>query len=310
MSKVYANIFELVGNTPLVVYNNFGKKINAKGNIIGKLEYYNPSGSIKDRIAKNMIEAAEKVGKLNPGGTIIEGTSGNTGIGLAAIAAAKGYKTILVMPDNMSHERISILKGYGAEVILTPAAENIGGANAKAAELLEKIDNSFMPSQGANPDNPKTHRNSTGPEIWNDLDGKVDVFVASVGTGGTISGVGAYLKEKNPNIHIVAVEPAGCPVLSGGEPGEHKIQGIGGGAITPVCDVDIFDKIITVSDEDAFKTASDSAKLEGISVGISSGAALWAASILAKREEFDGKNIVVILPDSGERYLSSGIYGD
>jgi len=309
MGKLYDNILELIGGTPLVSFHNLEREIGAKGNIIGKLEFYNPSGSIKDRAAKQMVEAAEKDGRLKPGGTIIEGTSGNTGIGIAAIAAAKGYKAILVMPENMSQERISILKGYGAQVILTPAEENVAGANKKALELLETIENAFIPNQGGNPENPQAHVRTTGPEIWNDLDGKIDVFVAAVGTGGTISGAGSYLRTKNSDIYIAAVEPAGSPVLSGGEPGAHKIQGIGSGAIAPVCDVDIYDEVIKVMDEDAFTTAAESAKIEGISIGISSGAALWAAAQLSKREKFKNKNIVVILPDSGERYLSSGIYG-
>lgn len=308
MGKIYHSILELIGHTPIVEFHKIEKKEHTDGRILGKLEFFNPAGSVKDRIALRMIEQAEKEGKLKPGGTIIEGTSGNTGIGLAAVAAAKGYKTVIVMPDNMSNERISIMKGFGADVVLTPGEENMAGANAKAAELVEQTENSYQPAQGANPDNPEAHKKTTGPEIWDDTEGKVDIFVSAAGTGGTITGVGEYLKEKNPDIRIVAVEPAGSPVLSGGKPGPHKIQGIGGGMIPPVLNQKIYDEVITVTDKDAYNIARESAKTEGISIGISGGAALWAAIQIAKRKENKNKNIVVILADSGERYLSSGLY--
>lgn len=309
MSKIYQSLPELVGHTPILALNRIREHEQLQANLLAKLEYFNPVGSVKDRIALEMIETAEREGKLRPGGTIVEGTSGNTGIGLAAIAAAKGYKTIIVMPDNLSKERTQILEGYGATVVFTPAALNMGGAGAKAAEIAGSIENSFSPAQGANPGNPRAHYKTTGPEIWQDTDGAVDIFVLTVGTGGTITGAGHYLKEQNPNIEIVAVEPAGCPVLSGGEAGPHKIQGIGGGAIPPVLDQGIYSEVFLASDDDALHWTREIALIEGISVGISSGAALWAAIQLAKREENKGKNIVVLFPDSGERYLSSSIYG-
>ena len=308
MSKIYKSILDLIGNTPLVEFGNTEKFFQTEARIVGKLEFFNPSSSVKARIAKNMVEQAEKSGRLKPGATIVEGTSGNTGIGLAMVAAAKGYKSIIAMPDNMSRERITILKAYGAQVELTPAKDSMTGAGARAAELAEQIQNAFIPGQGANPDNPGAHYVTTGPEIWEDTDGKVDILVAASGTGGTISGAGAYLKHQNPGIKIIAVEPAGSPVLSGGEPGPHKIQGIGGGFTPPVTNEALFDEIITVTDEDAYALAGFSAKHEGISIGISAGAALWAAVQVAKRPENKDKTIIVIIPDSGERYLSSDLY--
>ena len=308
MGKIYHSILELIGHTPIVELHKIEKKEETAAKIFAKLEYFNPGGSVKDRIALNMVEAAEAEGRLKEGGTIIEGTSGNTGIGLAAVAAAKGYKTIICMPENMSKERISILKGYGAEVHLTPAAENMGGAGKKAVEILEETPNAVVIGQGGNPNNPGAHYKTTGPEIWEDLDGNVDIVVAAVGTGGTLTGLGEFLRSKKPEVELIAVEPAGSPVLSGGEPGPHKIQGIGGGMIAPVTKQELFNEVITVTDEDAYAYAGVSAKTEGISIGISSGAALWAAVQVAKRPENKEKNIVVILPDSGERYLSSGLY--
>ncbi|MDO4465736.1 MAG: cysteine synthase A [Bacillota bacterium] len=310
MAKVYDSILELIGHTPLVRLHRIEEQENIEAHLIAKLESFNPGSSIKDRIALNMIEAAEREGKLLPGGTIIEGTSGNTGIGIAMVGAAKGYKTIICMPENMSHERVQILQGYGAEVYLTPAALNMAGAGKQSAELQAQISNSIVLGQGMNPNNPNAHFNSTGPEIWEDLDGQVDIVVAAVGTGGTLTGVGEFLRSKNPNVELIGVEPAGCPVLSGGEPGPHKIQGIGGGMIAPVTKLELFNEIITITDDDAYETSRYSALQEGISIGISSGAALSAAIQVAKREENKGKNIVVIFADSGERYLSSGLYGE
>jgi cysteine synthase A len=308
MAKIADSISDLVGATPIVALHKYENELGFGGKILAKLEYFNPTGSVKDRIAREIIEAAEADGRLKPGGTIIEGTSGNTGIGLAAIAAAKGYHAIIVMPDNVSVERRKILKAYGAEIVLTPGKLNMGGANAKAAEILENTENAIIAGQGGNPNNPKAHVKTTGPEIWNDTDGKVDIFVATVGTGGTISGTGNYLKEKNPDIQIIGVEPAGCPVLSGGEPGPHKIQGIGGGVIAPVTDVELLDEVITVTDDDAYAAAREAAVKEGTLIGISAGAALHAALEVAKRPENAGKNIVVIFPDSGERYLSTDLF--
>lgn len=310
MAKVYDSILELIGHTPLVELHKIEEKEALQAHLIAKLEFFNPSGSVKDRIALNMIEAAEKNGTLKPGGTVIEGTSGNTGIGLAAVAAAKGYRLVICMPENMSRERVQILHGFGAEVYLTPAELNMGGAGAKAAEILAETENAIITGQGGNPDNPDAHYRTTGPEIWEDLDGKVDIVVAAVGTGGTLTGAGEYLRSKNPAVELIGVEPAGCPVLSGGEPGPHKIQGIGGGTIAPVTKLELFNEIITVTDDDAYEYARYAAKTEGISVGISAGAALWAAIRVASRPENKDKNIVVIFADSGERYLSSGIYGE
>lgn len=306
--KVYHDLLELVGHTPLVSYSKLQKLYHTYANIYGKLEFFNPSGSVKFRTAWNMIEGAEKSGQLKPNSTILEGTSGNTGIALAVVAAIKGYRLIIAMPENMSTERITLLKAYGAEVYLTPAEDNMLGAGQKVKELAEQIPNSFIPSQGSNPNNPAAHEKTTGPEIWSDTDGRVDILVAASGTGGTISGTAAYLKTKNPNIKIIAVEPLGSPVLSGGKPGFHKIQGIGGGATPPVTNEAIFDEVIDVSDEDAYQLARESAKIEGIMVGISAGAALFAAIQVAQRKENKDKNIVVIVPDSGERYLSSDLY--
>lgn len=308
MGKIYDSITDLVGHTPLIRFKALEKEFGTYGKVIGKLEFFNPSFSVKARISKNMIEQAEREGKLKAGTTIVEGTSGNTGIGLAMVAAAKGYKLIIAMPDNMSKERIDIIKSYGAEVVLTPAEKNMAGAGEKVQEIAGKISDVFIPGQGANPHNPEAHELTTGPEIWEDTDGEIDILVAASGTGGTITGTGRYLKSKNPDIKIIAVEPAGSPVLSGGQPGHHKIQGIGGGATPPVTDESLFDEIITVTDENAYEYARLSAKKEGISVGISAGAALYAAVQVAKRPENKGKNIVTIIPDSGERYLSSDLY--
>ncbi|MBP1736233.1 MAG: cysteine synthase [Oscillospiraceae bacterium] len=310
MGKIYGSVLDVVGHTPLVELQRLGEKHGGSARILAKLEFFNPAGSVKDRIAKEIIEAAEREGTLAPGGTIVEGTSGNTGIGLAAIAAVKGYRSVIVMPDNMSQERISILKGYGAKVVLTPAEQNIAGAGAKAAELAASIPGAFIPAQGANPANPAAHYQTTGPEIWEDTDGEVDIFIATAGTGGTITGAGTYLREKKPEIEIILVEPAGCPVFSGGEPGPHKIQGIGGGLIPPVASRDIYNEVITVTDEDAYRIARELAREEGISAGISAGAAVWAALEVAARPGNAGKRIVVIIPDSGERYLSSDLYDE
>jgi cysteine synthase A len=294
----------------LVALHKFEKNIDFDGSLVAKLEYFNPTGSVKDRIAREMIEAAERDGRLKPGGTIIEATSGNTGIGIAAIGAAKGYHTIIVMPDNVSVERRKILTAYGAEVVLTPGELNMGGAGAKAGEILQNTENAITLGQPANPNNPLAHEKTTGPEIWEDTDGAVDILVATVGTGGTISGAAKYLKEKNPKLQVIGVEPAGCPVLSGGEPGPHKIQGIGGGTIAPVTNMEIIDEIITVTDDDAYQTARDAAKLEGLFIGISAGAALWAAVEVAKRAENAKKTIVTIIPDSAERYLSTDLFDE
>ena len=292
---IYNGLTELIGNTPLLKLNKYGKDQDLKGNIIVKLEYYNPAGSVKDRVGKEMIEEAEKKGVLKPGATIIEPTSGNTGIGLAAVAASKGYKAIFTMPDTMSIERRKLLAAYGADIVLTPGAEGMKGAIAKAEELNKEIEGSIIPGQFVNPDNPKAHYEHTGPEIWKDAEGKVDAFVSAVGTGGTLTGTGKYLKEQSPDIKVVAVEPKDSPVLSGGQPGPHKIQGIGAGFVPDILDTNLYDEIITVANEDAFETSRNFAKAEGILIGISSGSALWAAVQLAKRDEFAGKNIVAIL---------------
>ena len=305
MSKVYESILELVGHTPIVHLNRIEKEENTLASIYAKVEFFNPAGSVKDRIALNMINEAENAGLIKPGATIIEGTSGNTGIGLSAVAAAKGYKAIICMPENMSKERITLMRAYGSEVILTPKELSMGGSGNKAKELAESIPNSFIPGQGGNPNNPGAHYKTTGPEIWNDMDGDVDIFVSAVGTGGTVTGTGHYLKEKNPNIEIYGVEPERCPVLNGGEPGLHKIQGIGGGGICPVTDMSIFKEILLCSDENAYEYSRRIGRTEGFLIGISAGAALWAAVELSKREENKGKNIVVILPDGGDHYLST-----
>lgn len=308
--SVYKSALELVGNTPLVEANNFVKENNLKAKVLVKLEYFNPAGSVKDRIAKAIIEDAEAKGLLKEGSVIIEPTSGNTGIGLASIAAVKGYRIIITMPETMSVERRNLMKAYGAELVLTDGAKGMKGAIAKAEELAEEIPNSFIAGQFVNPVNPATHKATTGPEIWKDTEGKVDIFVAGVGTGGTLSGTGAYLKEQNPDVKIAAVEPATSPVLSKGEAGPHKIQGIGAGFIPKTLDTSIYDEIITVENDDAFTTGRAFAKQEGVLVGISSGAALWAAKELAKRPENEGKTIVVLLPDTGDRYLSTPLFSE
>ena len=308
MARIYQGIEELIGHTPLVQLNRYAKKLGLEANIIVKLESFNPAGSVKDRAALNMILAKEKAGEIKPGGTIIEGTSGNTGIAIAAIGAARGYTVKICMPDDVSVERRRLISSYGGEVILTPGAAKMGGAGQAAAELLEKTENAVIIGQGANPNNPDAHYKTTGPEIWEDTDGKIDIFVAAAGTGGTISGTGKYLREKNPGIKIVAVEPTGNAVLNGGEPGPHKIQGIGGGPTPPVTDESLFDEVIDVTDEDAYLAARQIPRVEGISIGISAGAAVYAATQIAKRKENAGKNIVVIIPDSGDHYLSGDLY--
>ncbi len=308
--KTYDRITDLIGKTPLLKLNNYGKLKELDATVYGKLEYFNPAGSVKDRIAKAMIDDAEAKGVLKPDSLIIEPTSGNTGIGLAAVAASRGYKIILTMPETMSIERRNLLKAYGAELVLTDGAKGMKGAIAKAQELAAETPNSFIPSQFTNSANPTAHRNTTGPEIWEDTDGKVDIFVAGVGTGGTVSGVGEYLKSKNPNVKVVAVEPAGSPVLSKGTPGPHKIQGIGAGFVPDTLDTEVYDEIITVENEDAFETGRTLARKEGLLVGISSGAAVWAATELAKRPENKGKIIVALLPDTGERYLSTPMFSE
>lgn len=308
MSKIYKTVTDLVGNTPLVELVNYNQKNDLKATIIAKIEGFNPAGSVKDRIAKAIIEDYEAKGVLKKGSTIIEPTSGNTGIGLAAIAAAKGYRLIITLPETMSVERRNLIKAYGAELVLTEGAKGMKGAIAKAKELQEEIPNSIIAGQFVNPANPKAHYDTTGPEIWKDTDGALDIFVAGVGTGGTISGVGKYLKEKNPNIKIVAVEPASSAVLSTGVAGPHKIQGIGAGFVPDTLDTSIYDEIITVPNEEAFKTGAEVVKTDGVFVGISSGAALYAATLLAKREENKGKRIVVLLPDNGDRYLSTPLF--
>lgn len=308
--KVSEKITDLIGKTPLLKLNNYIKANELEADIIGKLEYFNPAGSVKDRIAKAMIDEAEAKGILKPGSVIIEPTSGNTGIGLASVAASRGYKIILTMPETMSVERRNLLKAYGAELVLTDGAKGMKGAIAKADELAKSTPNSFIPSQFTNMSNPKAHFNTTGPEIWDDTDGKVDIFVAGVGTGGTVSGVGEYLKSKNPNVKIVAVEPADSPVLTKGTPGPHKIQGIGAGFVPETLDTKIYDEVITIENEDAFATGRVLARKEGLLVGISSGAAVYAATILAKRPENKGKVIVALLPDTGDRYLSTPMFAD
>ena len=308
MSKVYKGTLGLIGNTPLVEITNVERDLGLEATLLVKLEYFNPAGSVKDRIAKAMIEKAEESGQLKAGSVIIEPTSGNTGIGLASIAAAKGYRIILTMPETMSVERRNILKAYGAEIVLTDGAKGMKGAIAKADELAKEIPGSFIPGQFVNPANPEIHKKTTGPEVWNDTDGKVDIFIAGVGTGGTVTGVGEFLKEKKPEVKIIAVEPETSPVLSQGKAGAHKIQGIGAGFVPEVLDTNIYDEVLPISNDDAFETAKLLAKKEGISVGISSGAALRAALILADRPENKGKVIVALLPDSGDRYYSTPLF--
>ena len=308
--KAVEKITDLIGGTPLLQLKNYSREKGLAATVIGKLEYFNPAGSVKDRIARAMIDDAEARGLLKPDSVIIEPTSGNTGIGLAAVAASRGYRIILTMPETMSVERRNLLKAYGAELVLTEGAKGMKGAIAKAQELAEQTPNSFIPSQFTNPANPTVHLHTTGPEIWNDTDGKVDIFVAGVGTGGTVSGVGEYLKSRNPEVKVVAVEPAGSPVLSGGTSGAHKIQGIGAGFVPDTLNTKIYDEIITVENEDAFETGRTLARREGLLVGISSGAAVWAATQLALRPENKGKVIVALLPDTGERYLSTPMFSE
>ena len=305
---IYKSAAELIGKTPLMELTNFEKANNLEAKIIAKLEYFNPAGSVKDRIAKGMIDDAEAKGLLNKDSVIIEPTSGNTGIGLASVAAARGYRIIIVMPETMSIERRKLMKAYGAELVLTEGAKGMKGAIEKADELAKEIPNSFIPGQFVNPANPEVHRQTTGPEIWEDAEGKVDIFVAGVGTGGTVTGIGSYLKSQNPNVKVVAVEPLTSPVLSQGKSGAHKIQGIGAGFVPKVLDTKVYDEIIAVDNEDAFETGREIGRNEGILVGISSGAAVWAARELAKRPENKGKNIVVLLPDTGDRYLSTPLF--
>ena len=310
MSKIYTSADQLIGHTPLLELVHIEKEENLEAKILAKLEYFNPAGSVKDRIAKAMIDDAEAKGLLKPGSVIIEPTSGNTGIGLASVAAARGYRIIIVMPETMSVERRQLMKAYGAELVLTEGAKGMKGAIAKADELAKELPNSFIPGQFVNPANPAVHKATTGPEIWEDTDGNVDIFVAGVGTGGTVTGTGEYLKSQNPNVKVVAVEPASSPVLSQGHAGAHKIQGIGAGFVPDVLDTKIYDEIITVENDDAFATGRLIGKHEGVLVGISSGAAVWAAIELAKRPENKGKTIVALLPDTGDRYLSTPLFAD
>ena len=310
MGKVYQSVTEIIGRTPLLAAKSFAKAHDLKANLLVKLEYFNPSGSVKDRIAAAMVEQAEKDGRIAPGATLIEPTSGNTGIGIASVAAARGYRAILTMPETMSVERRNLLKAYGAEIVLTEGAQGMKGAIARAEQLQKEIPNSFIPSQFENLANPAAHERTTGPEIWADTDGKVDAFVAGVGTGGTVTGTGRYLKQQNPAVHIVAVEPTDSPVLSGGKPGPHKLQGLGAGFVPNTLDTKVYDEVIRVSNDDAFVYGREFARREGALVGISSGAALAAAVELAKRPAYAGKTIVALLPDGGDRYLSTDLFAD
>lgn len=310
MSKIYTSADQLIGHTPLLELTHIEAANNLGAKVLAKLEYFNPAGSVKDRIAKGILDDAEKSGKLKPGAVIIEPTSGNTGIGLSSVAAARGYRIIIVMPETMSVERRQLIKAYGAELVLTEGAKGMKGAIARANELAAEIPNSFIPGQFVNPANPATHRATTGPEIWEDTDGKVDIFVAGVGTGGTVTGVGEYLKSQNPNVKVVAVEPASSPVLSKGVAGAHKIQGIGAGFVPDTLNTKVYDEIITVENEAAFEAGREIGRKEGVLVGISSGAALWAAKELAKRPENKGKTIVALLPDTGDRYLSTALFAE
>ena len=310
MANIYTSADQLIGKTPLLELTHIEKSLGLKARIVAKLEYFNPAGSVKDRIAKGMIDDAEKTGKLKPGSVIIEPTSGNTGIGLASVAAARGYRIIIVMPETMSVERRQLMKAYGAELVLTEGAKGMKGAIAKAEDLAKEIPNSFVPGQFVNPANPAVHRTTTGPEIWQDTDGQVDYFVAGVGTGGTLTGVGEYLKSQKPAVKVIAVEPKDSPVLSEGHAGSHKIQGIGAGFVPDVLNTKIYDEIITVSNEDAFATGKKIGHSEGVLVGISSGAAVWAAIQIAQRPEAEGKTIAVLLPDTGDRYLSTPLFAD
>ena len=309
MSKIYTSADQLIGHTPLLELTHIENAENLEAKILAKLEYFNPAGSVKDRIARAMIDDAEATGKLKPGSVIIEPTSGNTGIGLASVAAARGYRIIIVMPETMSVERRQLMKAYGAELVLTDGAKGMKGAIAKADELAKEIPNSFVPGQFVNPANPDAHKRTTGPEIWEDTDGKVDIFVAGVGTGGTVTGVGEYLKSRNPNVKVVAVEPASSPVLSKGTAGAHKIQGIGAGFVPGTLDMSVVDEIMTVSGDEAYAAARELARSEGVLAGVSSGAAAHAARTLSRRPDMAGKTIAVILPDTGERYLSAGLFG-
>lgn len=310
MARIYTSADQLIGNTPLLELTHIEKELDFKAKIFAKLEYFNPAGSVKDRIAKAMLDDAEATGKLKPGTVIIEPTSGNTGIGLASVAAARGYRIIIVMPETMSVERRQLMKAYGAELVLTDGTLGMKGAIAKANELAQELPDAFVPGQFENPANPKAHFTTTGPEIWNDTDGKVDYFVAGIGTGGTVTGVGEYLKSQNPAVKVIAIEPADSAVLSHGKPGPHKIQGIGAGFVPDVLNTGIYDEIITVTNEDAFAIGKKVGSREGVLVGISSGAAVWAAIELAKRPENEGKQIVVLLPDTGDRYLSTALFAD
>ena len=307
---VYTSIDQLIGNTPLLELKGIEAKEGLKARVLGKLEYFNPAGSVKDRIAKAMLDDAEARGKIGPGATIIEPTSGNTGVGLASVAAARGYKVVITMPETMSKERRAIMRAFGAELVLTDGSKGMKGAIAKAQELADQMPNSFLAGQFVNPANPAVHKATTGPEIWADTDGAVDIFVAGVGTGGTVTGTGAYLKEQNPAVKVVAVEPASSPVLSEGTSGSHKIQGIGAGFVPDVLDTSVYDEVVKVENDDAFETGREIGRLEGVLVGISSGAAVWAAVELAKRPENEGKTIVALLPDTGERYLSTPLFAE